>query len=426
MSDPLRVLAICTEDPEDILGGMGMHLRENYRAMARGHDVRIDLLTVGGKEGPDPYLGVTKWYADNLVCYRPRNPGLASWPFLDIQLARTVTRMIADGRRWDVVHAHEWSSIQTARMVRDALRIPMVGTMHLCLSYLARVESPAGAVQMHRWSDGDLYCANQEGHLICDPHELILCSQAYVDIVRSHFMTDRQINLIYNGVNVDEWNPDAGDGERAYSDCGLGFADGLPISRRPVALYCGRIATMKGVVPLIEAIESADSGWQVVMAGDVAANTENDVERWEVTRRIRALEQAHPERLRWVKFKHGQALRDLYALADVVLMPSIHEPFGLVALEAMAMGTPLIATDVDGLGEIVCDASGREYAMVVRPRSPGSILAALRDLRSPELRAELVDLGMRRVRDFTWDASAARTVDVYRRAVERGAFARAV
>ena len=100
-------------------------------------------------------------------------------------------------------------------------------------------------------------------------------------------------------------------------------------------------------------------------------------------------------------------------------MPSVHEPFGLVALETMAMGVPLVCTEVDGLGEIVVDEEGREYAMIIPPRSPQAIVDAAKALRSDAPWGELRTLGLGRVGSFTWDSAAERTIGVYRQAIGR-------
>jgi len=415
----MRVLAICYEDPEEILGGMGMHVREIYRSLAK-MGVQIDLLTSGKQEGSKEYLGYRKHHDDKLICWKPRTPDISCRFMIDLQVAKSLTKLIADtysrGGGWDVVHMHEWGSVQLGRMAQNALGLPLVGTMHLCLSYLAMFENPK--TNLAEWGEADLYMMQQEGNLICDPNEVILCSDAYVDIVRRQFLTERPINMIHNGIDTELWNPTRGDGDRAIFDHELRFAEGFQ-HNRPIALFCGRVAEMKGIVYILDALEKVDPGWTVVIAGEVNANTEKDKEQWEVTQRIKKLERAHPERLRWVGFQHGQALRDLYAAADCVLMPSTHEPFGIVALEAMAMGAPLIATEVDGLGEIVCGEDKREYAMIIPPRSAECIVQALRILKKPDVRSELSGLGLERVRDFTWEKAAEQTLKVYERAISR-------
>jgi glycosyltransferase involved in cell wall biosynthesis len=407
----INVLAICYEDPTNILGGMGRHVHELYRAMGARGDVKIDLLTTGSHEGSrEVSPGFTAHYDNKLVCWKPQQPDIACRCIIDMQVAKTLTRLLAEGRRWDVVHQHEWTSVQIARMARDALGIPLIGTMHLCLSWLAHLEHPES--NPADWGDADRYMMQQEGHLICDPNELILCSDAYVQMARSYFMTERVINTVPNGIDTTIWYPEAGNRDRARQQ--HQFEED-----RPVALFVGRIAEMKGIVYVLDALEAEDPGWQVILCGEVNANTDEDKEGWEVTRRIRRLQSSHPERLQWVGFHQGQALRDLYAAADCVLMPSTHEPFGIVALEAMAMGVPLVSTEVDGLREIVCGSnghSGDEYALIIPERDPQAILKGLQTARRSEVRRELRQLGLQRVADFDWHKIADDTVGIYKQA----------
>jgi glycosyltransferase involved in cell wall biosynthesis len=245
------------------------------------------------------------------------------------------------------------------------------------------------------FQEADLYMMQSEGALVCGSHEFIVASEAYAQVAREQFLTDRKINVIPNGINTEEWNPAAGDGQRARMQHG--------IEGRPIALFVGRIATMKGIVPLLEALETTDPGYTTVISGEVNANTKKDADQWVVTQRIETLRQVHPERLRWVGFRHGQELRDLYAAANVVIMPSIHEPFGIVALEAMAMGVPLITTEVDGLGEIANGANGREYTLIIPSRNPKAILDALEVCKKQNIRDELRALGLERIKKYSWD-----------------------
>lgn len=411
----IKVLAICQEDPAWILGGMGRHVRELYRAMAERDDVTIDLVTLG-PDDPGPYLGYMKHTADKHVCYKPPYPGMSALLISDIQMLKTVLRLYAEGKRWDVIHVHEWNSLQVARAVRDALDLPLVGTMHLCLTKLASMdECPTDSTKKDEDAptpEDSVYLMNQEGRLIVECDRTILCSRAYAKMAGEVFLTPRDFDVIYNGIRTDEWCPGAGDPERAREKHEL--------NGRPVALFVGRIADMKGIRPILEAVEAEDTGYQVVLCGEVNANSEADRELWDVTKTIRRLVDEHPERLKWVEFQFDQDLFDLYSAADVCLMPSVHEPFGIVALEAMAMGVPLITTEVDGLGEIVVDDEGNEYTLIIEPNSAPQLLQAMALLRdNPEAKQELRDLGLKRAHDFDWHCAAEQTVGVYRSLVER-------
>lgn len=414
MSSVLRVLAICIEDPELLLGGMGRHVRELYRHMSKRTDVEIDLLTTSPGERVKDYDGYRKWRYSELSPQKPPTPGIRAVLQSDVQMLRQLLQMLAEGHQWDLVHAHEWSSVQVAHCVRDALNVPLISTMHLCMGTLKQYDKPMGWEPVEpRWSEMDLWVENQEGKLLIENNELILCSDAYVRIANEHYMLEvigKKPHRIYNGIDLTEWNPQAGDGERARRDHAL--------CERPIALFVGRIATMKGIEYLLEAVNQQDTGYQILIAGEV--NADVGKEEWSVTKKLRALTARYPDRLRWIGFQEDQALKDLYVAADCVIMPSTHEPFGIVALEAMAMGTPLISTDVDGLGEIVRDADGR-YALIIPSRSAEAINKALRELNvvGKQGKQLLISAGLKRARHFNWDAIAEQTVGVYRIAMER-------
>jgi len=401
---------VCQEDPAFILGGMGRHVGELGRSLAERDDVEVELLTSGRGEGSEEWHGFVRHLSDKLVCRKPQSPNLNALRLADFQLAKTLARLLAQGKRWDLVHIHEWNSVEVGRMVRDALGVPMVGTLHLCLTRLSQIETcPTDHVDEDEFKTEEwAYMLQQEAHLAVDSDRFIVCSRAYEEIARECFLTERRIEVIPNGIDLKVWNPDAGVGVRARA------THNLPPKK--IALFVGRIADMKGIRVLLDAVEQADDEWIFVVVGEVNADTKEAADQWEVTKRIKSIEEAHPQRLRWLKFQHGQNLRDLYSCADVVIMPSVHEPFGIVALEAMAMGTPLISTEVDGLGEVVLDQDGNEYSFICDPNRPDQILEGLERCKDPNVREELRRLGLRRAADFDWDEVAERTVRVYKEA----------
>jgi glycosyltransferase involved in cell wall biosynthesis len=120
--------------------------------------------------------------------------------------------------------------------------------------------------------------------------------------------------------------------------------------------------------------------------------------------------------VRFTGFLDDDALRHHYAAADVAVAPSIYEPFGLVAVEAMASGTPVVVSDTGGLREVVDGPCGLRIA----PEDPEALAAALvRVLDDAELAQRLAAGGRARVRSgFAWGTVASRTVEVYRRAVD--------
>jgi glycosyltransferase involved in cell wall biosynthesis len=405
----MEVLAVCMEDPEFILGGMGRHVRELYKEMSLNKDIEIDLLTMGPGDSRD-YLGYTKLLASKIVNYKPKYPGMSAILISEIQMLKTAMKLIADGKRWDIVHVHEWNSFQVAKIISEALHIPLVGTMHLCITKLSMIEALKGSEkEIYPPPEDNIYLMQMEGHLVTQVDELILCSNAYKKMAKEVFLTDREINVIYNGIDINEWYPEAGNRDRAIKKFNL--------PDKPIALYVGRIADMKGIRPILDLASTIKLDYLIVLVGEVNANSEEDKENWEVTKRIRDLEKRFPERIKWLGFQQDSDLKDLYSSATIGLMPSIHEPFGIVALEFMAMGIPLITTEVDGLKEIVSDKDGNEYSLIIRPNSIYDLEEAMATLKDETSRKELKELGLKRAKDFNWNRITEETIGVYKKAI---------
>lgn len=410
MKNNLKILAICQEDPEYILGGMGRHVRELYKFMAEREDVEIDLFTSGPEEGSKEYLGYMKHHSDKFVCYKPKSANMTSLLLGDIQLIKTLMKHVNCGKKWDVMHIHEWNSFQIGKLASESLNLPLVGTMHLCISKLMQ---DAQLPTDHRleYTEEDIYLMQQECHIVTQCDEFILCSDAYEEIIREIFMTKRNINVIYNGIDLGYW-------ENLKHDDTFFYVESKLDTARPYALFVGRIADMKGIRPLLEAIESEDNGYRILLAGEVNANTEEEKEKWDVTRKIKRLEDQFPKRVKWLGFKSDEELKAIFSFVDVGIMPSIHEPFGIVALEFMANGIPLISTEVDGLGEIVIDEKGNEYSLIINANSSQQINQALAFLKdNKKAKKELKKLGLERVKDFDWNKIVDQTIEVYKRAI---------
>jgi glycosyltransferase involved in cell wall biosynthesis len=405
----MRVLVVTCEDPEVLIGGRGTHVKELYREMAKLAEVEIDMITIGPGDRPKNYYGVRKFTSDKLVCWKPRRADVSCMMTNDIQMMRTLMSLMAEGARWDIVHVHDWDAFQVGQAVRDAMKIPLLSAVHLCLTQIG--DSTGAFTVKGGPPEQYLYCCQQEAHLVTRSDQVVVSSRAYADVLRKTFMVDRDIAVISNGIRLDEWHPGAGDGKRAR------IRHNLP--DREIALFVGRIADMKGIRPLLRAVEDHDNGYCVVLVGEVNADTKKIRENWIVTKKIKQLIRQYPERIQWVGFQKGIELFDLYAAADVGLMPSINEPFGIVALEHMAMGVPLISTEVEGLGEVVVDGEN-EYALIIRPDSADDINTALRVMKSIEHRTDLATLGLERASHFRWDRIAKQFVELYRRAINHG------
>jgi len=174
------------------------------------------------------------------------------------------------------------------------------------------------------------------------------------------------------------------------------------VAREPVILHVGALQTRKNIARLVEAFESLDDRWRLVLAGAAGFGAPAILERIahsparariEVTGYI-----APAELARW------------YARATVLAFPSLDEGFGMPLLEAMAAGTPIVTSRRSALPEVAGDA-----ALLVDPEDTAQLAAALRRLtEDEELRKDLARRGQARVQSFTWEKAVRETWDVYR------------
>jgi D-inositol-3-phosphate glycosyltransferase len=290
----------------------------------------------------------------------------------------------------DVVHANYWLSGVVGHRVKHRLDLPLVSTFHT----LARVKAETGDPEPDRRVDAET--------------EVIGCS----DVILANSVEEREqlarlygadpdrIEIVPPGVEHAFFSPgDRGGARRAV---GLGETG-------PVLLFVGRIQPLKGLAVAVGALAELHrpDARLVVVGGPSGAEGAEELAR------VRALaaELGVADRIRFVPPQPHHLLSTWYRAADVVLVPSRSESFGLVALEAAACGTPVVAAAVGGLRTLV--DHGRTGFLVER-RDPAAFAAAVAMvLDAPELGAALGEVAADRARDFTWSTAAARLRRVY-------------
>lgn len=174
------------------------------------------------------------------------------------------------------------------------------------------------------------------------------------------------------------------------------------VAREPVILHVGALQTRKNVARLVEAFESLEAPWRLVLAGSAGFGAAAILDR--IAR--------SPARAR-IEMPGYVAPADLaawYARASIFAFPSLDEGFGMPLLEAMAAGTPIVTSNRSALPEVAGDA-----ALLVDPEDTAALAAALRQLTADiALREELSRRGKARVETFTWDKAVRETWNVYR------------
>ncbi|HLJ67468.1 MAG TPA: glycosyltransferase family 1 protein [Chloroflexota bacterium] len=179
---------------------------------------------------------------------------------------------------------------------------------------------------------------------------------------------------------------------------------------RPLLLFCGGPSPRKNLDVALQAMAAAASGSALAAArlAISGASAEGYPAAVELIRRL-----GLNERVTWLGRIPAEEMPELYAVAGALVYPSIYEGFGLPPLEAMSIGTPVVASSIPPLREILGTA-----ALLVDPRDPDALASALDTvLDQPEVRDRLAGRGKRRSAAYTWERCAAQTAEVYRKVV---------
>ncbi len=407
-----RVLLLTWEYPPVIEGGLARHVRKLAESLVR-EGVTVDVLTraIGadgaargehatGEEhatGAQHATGVRAGGGrGGLTVHRVPEPG---WPRdLDRFVAwvdQMNEDMLAAGaalgarRSYDLVHGHDWLVAHAAAELSDRLRVPYVTTIHA---------TEHGRHQGWVQDEPQSHIHSVERWMAARADSVIVCSYYMRDHVADIFDIDeRRIDVIPNGIDPSEMRP-VGDLDALRRE----FAK----PSQKLVLLVGRLVYEKGFQLALDALPGV-----IERLGDVrflvAGSGTHEHELRAQAERLGLTE--HGRFLGWIG---DDALHSLYRIADLCVVPSIYEPFGLVALEAMASGCPCIVADTGGLREVV--PRGERVGLRFNGGDAehlGFMIERL--LADDELRERLVTEATEHVLHFDWDDIARRTRAVY-------------
>ncbi|BBU23650.1 transferase [Mycobacterium xenopi] len=388
------------EYPPVVVGGLGRHVHHLSTALAAaGHDVVVLSRRPTGTD-PSTHPSSDEINEGVRVVAAAQDPheftfgaDMMAWTLaMGHAMIRAGLALKKPGtnRSWrpDVVHAHDWLVAHPAIALSEFYDLPMVSTIHA---------TEAG--RHSGWVSGALSRQVHaiESWLVRESDSLITCSASMREEITELFGPGlAEITVIRNGIDADRWP----------------FATRRPRTGPPELLYVGRLEYEKGVHDLITAlprIRRSHPGTTLTIAGD---GTQQD---WLV-------EQTRKHRVRKaVNFvghlDHHELLAALHR-ADVAVLPSHYEPFGLAALEAAAAGTPLVTSNIGGLGEAVIDG---QTGLSCPPRDVARLAAAVRAVLDDPDAAQQRALAARQrlTSDFDWRTVAQETTQVYLAAKRR-------
>jgi len=392
MSD--RVLLLSWEYPPVIEGGLARHVRKLAEALVR-QGVSVDVLTRGVGGGAEGQAGVEE--LGGVTVHRVPEPG---WPRDLDRFVAWVEQMngdmlaagetLAEENGYDLIHGHDWLVARASAALAERAEVPYVTTIHA-----TEHGRHQGWVQDHPQS----HIHAVERWMARRADAVIVCSYYMRGHVADIFDIDeRRIAVIPNGIDPSEMRP-AGD----LAAMRLEFAK----PHEKLVLFVGRLVYEKGFQLALEALPSVVEKVENVRFL-VAGSGTHEAELKAQAQRLGLSE--HGSFLGWIG---DDVLHSLYRIADLCVVPSIYEPFGLVALEAMASGCPCIVADTGGLREVV--PLGERVGLRFNGGDAEHLGVMIERLLVDEpLRERLVTEASEHVLRFDWDDIAQRTRGTYR------------
>ena len=383
-------------------GGMNVYIRELSRHLgARG--VAVDVFT--RRQDPD-VAEIVEFGPNARVIHLAAGPAkpLDKYRVLDYlsQFVDNIDRFRERERRgYDLIHSHYWLSGPVAMPLANSWNAPLVTMFHT----LGRVKNSVSRDGHEREHSARI---DIEQSTMDAADAIVAASPTDKEHMVSYYETvESRIRVIPEGVDTSVFQPYPRPVARAI----VGFGEEKQL------LFVGRIQRLKGIDMLLRSFAILRQGWDeevgpsLTIVGGVSAS-ESDPEATE-RRRLKQLarELDVDSHVRFLDAVPHEQLPYYYSSADVVAVPSTYESFGLVALEAMASGTPVVASRVGGLQWTVRDG---ETGFLVARRSPEQFAAAIgRILRDDRLRARMSDAAVKVAGEFSWKVVADHVLSLY-------------
>ncbi len=386
----MKVLVLSWEYPPKVIGGLARAVADLSEALAeQDYDIRVlssDYPDVKSYEVREE----VQVYRVNSQHPHPLN-FLDSVLYLNFHIIEKANQLWNEGWHWDVIHAHDWLVGHAAKVLKHSSRQPMIATIHA--TEWGRNNGLHNDLQRH--------ISDIEWWLTYEAYAVICCSKYMVNELKRIFQVpEDKLYMIPNGVKTEmfaEHHPDLAAVRRNHAH-----------PDEKIVYFVGRLVHEKGVQVLLDAVPKvlARMPKTKFVIGGKGPNAKELHQR--------AVNLGVANRIHFTGFIDDITRNSLYRVADVAVFPSLYEPFGIVALEAMAAGTPLVVSDIGGFAEIIIHGKNGLTSYAGNSQSLADNIVTL--LQATDLANKLKKQAAHDVATkYKWSKIAEQTLEIYQR-----------
>ncbi|GAB6157955.1 glycosyltransferase family 4 protein [Desulfotomaculum varum] len=390
----MQVMVFSWEYPPLNVGGLAQHVYDLTVTMAKqGDDIHV---ITRGNPGMPEYEKVKGVHVYRVQPFRVSSTDFATWVMqLNMAMLERAVPLTAKLNKVDIIHAHDWLVAYAARVCKHAYKIPLIATIHA--TEWGRHNGLHNDVQRHI-SDIEWWLTYESWRVIC-------CSYYMQGQLKHIFqLPDDKLRIIPNGVDPANFQWDARPDTRVKREH---YAS----PEEKIVYYVGRLVPEKGVQVLLEAVPKVlqyHPRTKFIIAG--TGSFEGEL-------KYRAACLGLNNRVYFTGYVDDVTRNRLYHYADVAVIPSLYEPFGIVALEAMAARTPVVVSDTGGLSEIIEHGVNGLKAYTGNANSLADCI--LHCLLNPAAAGQWQERAYRDVTEkYNWDTIARQTKKVYCEVIE--------
>jgi len=389
MNREISVMMLTWEFPPRIIGGISPHVYYLSKSLAR-NGVKIYVVTCDFPGAPqhENVDGVEVFRIDS---YKNPSPDFATWVYLmNVNMQKEAAALVNSlGETVDIFHAHDWLVADVGIGLKHVFRKPLLTTVH--------------STEIGRRNgihfDYERMIHETEAWLTYEAWKVICCSDYMVSHVRWAFgLPHDKLDMIPNGVNAEVY-------AKTEIDDLNSFRSKFALPEEKIVLFVGRLVYEKGVHVFVNAVPKVleKTNAKFVIVG-------NGYMKEQLSNLVRGMGLAH--KVLFTGFVDDETLRKLQRCADVSVVPSLFEPFGIVALEAMAAKSPVVVSDTGGLSEIVeHDVTG----VKVYPENPDSLAWGIKKVLLDDTYANSIKTNAhKKIQEkYNWDKIAQNTKTLY-------------